>query len=82
MFLITAMPLESNDKGKYTYKVSKGAKIRNRYNQVPHLTQDTNGKVNQFIACYTNSLFILSTNIAYNVYITKNDTDNHYDPGV
>ena len=26
-------------------KVSKGAKIRNRYNQVPHLTTDTNGKV-------------------------------------
>ena len=26
-------------------KVSKGAKIGNRYNQVPHLTQDTNGKV-------------------------------------
>ena len=26
-------------------KVSKGAKIRNRYNQVPHLTQDTDGKV-------------------------------------
>ena len=26
-------------------KVSKGAKVRNRYNQVPHLTQDTNGKV-------------------------------------
>ena len=26
-------------------KVSKGAKIRNRYNQVPHLTEDTNGKV-------------------------------------
>ena len=26
-------------------KVSYGAKIRNRYNQVPHLTQDTNGKV-------------------------------------
>ena len=23
-------------------KESKGAKIRNRYNQVPHLTQDTN----------------------------------------
>ena len=30
---------------RYTSKVSKGAKIRNRYNQVPHLTQDTNGKV-------------------------------------
>ena len=27
------------------HKVSKGAKIRNRYNQVPYLTQDTNGKV-------------------------------------
>ena len=26
-------------------KVSKGANIRNRYNQVPHLTKDTNGKV-------------------------------------
>ena len=26
-------------------KVSKGAKIRNRYNQVQYLTQDTNGKV-------------------------------------
>ena len=26
------------------FKVSKGAKIRNPYNQVLHLTQDTNGK--------------------------------------
>ena len=26
-------------------KVSKGEKIRNQYNQVPHLTQDTNWKV-------------------------------------
>ena len=26
-------------------KVNMGAKIRNRYNQVPHLTQDTNWKV-------------------------------------
>ena len=34
-------------KGRETFliEVSKGAKIRNRYNQVPHLTQDTNGKV-------------------------------------
>ena len=30
---------------KYLVKVSKGAKIRNRYNQEPHLTQDTNWKV-------------------------------------
>ena len=28
-----------------TMKVRKREKIRNRYNQVPHLTQDTNGKV-------------------------------------
>ena len=27
-----------------TWQVSKGAKIGNRYNQAPHLTQDTNGK--------------------------------------
>ena len=35
----------------YTYynKVSNGAKIKNRYNQVPHLTQDTNGKVKPFL---------------------------------
>ena len=26
-------------------KVRNGAKIRNGYNQAPHLTQDTNGKV-------------------------------------
>ena len=26
-------------------KVRKRAKIRNRYNQAPYLTQDTNGKV-------------------------------------
>ena len=29
----------------YGLEVNKGTKIRNRYNQVPHLTQDTNGKV-------------------------------------
>ena len=27
------------------FKVKKRAKIRNRYNQAPHLAQDTNGKV-------------------------------------
>ena len=31
--------------GSEVIKVSKGAKIRNRYNQVLHLIQDTNGKV-------------------------------------
>ena len=29
----------------FSIKVSKGAKIKNRYNQVPHLTKDTNAKV-------------------------------------
>ena len=41
--------LKSNFSVKTLYafaiKVSKGAKIRNQYNQVPHPTQDTNGKV-------------------------------------
>ena len=27
------------------FKVRKRAKIRNQYNQAPHLTQDNNGKV-------------------------------------
>ena len=35
----------SDDQKTDSSKVSKVAKIRNRYNQVPHLTQDTNGKV-------------------------------------
>ena len=35
-------------------KVSKGANIRNRYNQVPHMPQDTNGKVtNSQLHVYT-----------------------------
>ena len=36
------------------YYVSKGAKIRNRNNQVPHLTQDTNGKVTNSQLDFTN----------------------------
>ena len=31
-------------------KVSSGAKISNRYNQVPHLTQDTNSDIFSLIA--------------------------------
>ena len=30
---------------QFIIKVRKGAKIRSRYNQVSHPTQDTNGKV-------------------------------------
>ena len=33
-------PPRSTDKTTLIIKVSKGAKISNRYNQVPHLTQD------------------------------------------
>ena len=29
----------------YNCKESNGANARNRYSQIPHLTQDTNGKV-------------------------------------
>ena len=35
-------------------RVSKGAKIRNRYNLVPHLTQDTDGKVTNLHLYTTN----------------------------
>ena len=35
----------STDKTTLIIKVNKDAKIRSRYNQVPHPTQDTNGKV-------------------------------------
>ena len=38
-----------NDERRFEYitliEVRKRAKIRNRYNQAPHLIQDTNGKV-------------------------------------
>ena len=36
------------------FKVSKGAKIRNRYNQVPYMTQDTNEKVTNLQQAITN----------------------------
>ena len=38
-------PLCPTDRVGEVIEVGKGAKIRNRYNQVPHLTQDANGKV-------------------------------------
>ena len=39
------MPMQQVPYHTKIIKVSKGAKIRSRYNQVQHLTQDTNGKV-------------------------------------
>ena len=41
-------------------KVSKGTKIRNRYNQVHHLTQDTNGKVTHSQLDTTNEIHEVS----------------------
>ena len=37
--------IPSNKVRRLSSNVKKGAKIRNRYNQVPHQPQDTNGKV-------------------------------------
>ena len=39
------LPKSLADLDMLMQKVSMVAKITNRYNQVPHLTQDTNGKV-------------------------------------
>ena len=44
-FLVYAEPIIGELLYFMVSKVSKGSEIRNRYNQVPHLTQDTNGKV-------------------------------------
>ena len=41
MAISEEMYLVSNIYGPQRDKVSKGAKIRNQYNQVPHLTQET-----------------------------------------
>ena len=43
--LMTVLAQLSGGAREKSIKVSKGAKIRNRYNQVQHLTQDTYGKV-------------------------------------
>ena len=44
-FLRRNLAFPSKSTNEVVYKVNKGAKIRNRYNYLPHLTQDTNGKV-------------------------------------
>ena len=50
---ISSCPFKGT-KSQQRGKVSKGAKIRNRYNQEPHLTQDTNGKVTNSLLDTTN----------------------------
>ena len=54
-------------------KVSKGAKIRNRYNQVPHLTQDTNGKV----TCPNVALKLCKYQVYVSNFITKSNSLSH-----
>ena len=39
------MPFGAKETQTLIIKVSNSAKIKNRYNQVPHLTQDIDGKV-------------------------------------
>ena len=43
--MVSLFSKQAYNKWLFVLKLSNGAKIRNRYNQVPHLTQDTNGKV-------------------------------------
>ena len=46
LFVNSLLPNDNNlTLYMYLIKVSKDAKIRNRYSQVPHPTQDTKGKV-------------------------------------
>ena len=65
-------------------KVSKGAKIRNRYNQVPHLTQDTNGyHLSKLISYLSTKTYVMSTQknrlkLLYGVQndLSKNNNNN------
>ena len=57
--------------GETFSKVRKMAKIRNRCNQVPHLTQDTNGKVT------TSKLDITNKRQAYLSLEVDVPTDDH-----
>ena len=44
-YALCVLKLQYNQNYPFLVQISKGAKIRNRYNQVPHLTQENNGKV-------------------------------------
>ena len=71
-------------------KVSKGAKIRNRYTHVPHLTQDTNWKVCRYIGqykrrdvskqlseCHSNITCVKLTNATTTKHVTESNTKKH-----
>ena len=50
-------------------KVRKGAKIRNRYNQVPHPTQDTNEKVTRTSCIYKSSSILVNCQVRFPTYL-------------
>ena len=73
--------------GKTRIKIRKRAKIRNRYNQAPHLTHDTNGKVTTSQFDITNESqelrpFPAGDHKASDMHesITKQDRNNINDP--
>ena len=51
---------ETEHQNRIIYKVSKGAKITNRWKQVPHLTQNTNEKVTNSQLDTTNESQVVS----------------------
>ena len=54
-----------------TVEVRKRAKIRNRYNQAPHLTQDTNGNMTTSQLDITNESEEVSSFPAININLSK-----------
>ena len=62
----------------------KSAEIRNRYNQIPHLTQDTNGKVttSRLDITYESQEHVTTWHQQTDVHesITKQDGNNINDP--
>ena len=57
-------------------KVSKGTKIRNRYNQVSHLTKNTNGKVTNSQLDTTNDAFTDSSTSSRNSWSLEKYDEN------
>ena len=58
--LIRSIPMAPFPKRSGSIEVKKRAKIRNRYNKAPHLTQDTNGKMTTSQLDITNKLLLIA----------------------
>ena len=62
-------PPRSTDKTTLIIKVSEGAKIRNRHNQVPYLTQYTNGKIqDELYVTRSYERYMNAANTFYSLY--------------